>query len=125
MNISARDLGILLLGVGVLVFSLVLAHFYLTEILPQQKRPYLTAYCLFDKNKPLLYIQNNGSVVLKDVGVHHGNSELCHYTELPPGSSVICDLKKGVSWVEVSGLSGSQKVMKAVVCRGYGPALGP
>jgi len=123
-SFGVRELGILMLGAGVLLFALIALHFYVTQVLPHTgNRGGFDAYCQsWDKSTVVITVNNYGSESITDANVYVNEKLACQLSDIPPGSSDICKAEvEGNAPVfrVVAITSGGRKLKDAGVCPMY------
>jgi hypothetical protein len=91
VNVRIKDIGLLLLGSGVLLLALMALHFYVTEVLPHTGRAHFGAYCQsWDKNTAIITVNNYGNETISEANVYVDGTLACQLKDIPPSSSDIC-----------------------------------
>ena len=119
MGVDIRSLGLLLLGAGVFILSLLALHFYLTKVLPFSgvERSFST-FCEDLNGVYAIRIENFGTQPLSDVNVFIKCKLACHFDEINPGGSDVCLYEGNNETVvyKVRAFVGKKKVEVGDVC---------
>lgn len=113
---NVRDAGLLLLGIGVLIVALVIAHWYFFEVLPRMNAETgVHAWCSVEGNTAFVRISTDDEI--KNVKVDIGG-KTCNYEVMYSGTTQVCaaDINETTIF-RISYERSGKKVSESDVCR--------
>ncbi len=123
-KLGVKDIGLLMLGAGVLLLALIALHFYATEVLPHiGEGARFGAYCQsLDEKTAIITVNNYGDEDIVEANVYVNNKLACQLDDIPSNSSDVCAaaVDKNTVVFRVLAVTASGKKLKdAGVCWMY------
>ncbi|GEM_PF-5643776 len=122
-TVKLKDVGLLLLGTGVLIVALVVAHWYFFQVLPaSEESARVNTWCFVEDNRAFVHISTGNKI--RDVVIEIGKAR-CEYNVMYPGTTNVCEANVwGTTVYRVKYEVHGKAVEESDVCR-YGSFVKP
>ena len=123
MTVKLKDVGLLLLGIGVLTVALVVAHWYFFQILPaSEESARVNTWCFVEGNRAFVHVSTGSEV--RNVVIEVGKTR-CEYNVMYPGTTNVCEANISRTTVYRVKYDAHGKILEeSDVCR-YGSFVKP